>query len=697
MRTRRGRAAACGAGLALATGGLAAPALAAHDPNFPQSSGIYRIPYSDGTIVDVWQDQHTHGPVDRVDLSAGTGQQVVAAAGGWVRYIQDHNGDTLDRGDGLAHDLENPAGPTSQNDMLEHACGNNNPDPEAMPPDPPNPILGSCTLYNNYVWLEHPNGEWSKYTHLGTGTPTIEAGLTIGEWVDAGQLLGFEDDIGQASGSPSASHLHFELAVILDPTVTMLPLDSPKNGFFASGAAMNVVPRTCDGDGGWFLYDVDVDDLEADDCNHDAPVADAGGPYIVDEGEELTLDGSGSSDPEGAPLTYRWTPEGLGIDPVEEPTLTVADDFLGILTLSVYDQVEAIAASDTALLVVQNVAPTVTIAGGAPIDEGGTVAVSATFHDPGGDQHTIEIDWGDGGPVSEVPNEDVLEGGLGHTYGDNGTYPVTVTVTDDDEGVGSDTVEVTVSNVDPEVELSVSNTVAFPGGDYPVAGAGETLEGSADGVDAGSDDLTFTWSSGPEHVHFNNGSTPDEPMSPFGVYPFEVTDTTDATFGTPGVAEVSLSLADDDGGSTAAAAEVVVTGTASSTFGAGWWMHQYSGAGSPHIDQDLAQAYLDVVAAVSSVFSEVRPLSTPAMAHDVLSPPDEDPRAQAEAELLNAWLHFASGAVGWDAVVTVPGGGDVALLDLIGAAEETILDPLASDAELREVAQHLRAVLHATG
>ena len=36
------------------------------------------------------------------------------------------------------------------------------------------------------------------------------------------------------------------------------------------------------------------------------PVADAGGPYTIAEGDSLALDGSGSFDPDTDPLTYDW-------------------------------------------------------------------------------------------------------------------------------------------------------------------------------------------------------------------------------------------------------------------------------------------------------------------------------------------------------------------------------------------------------
>lgn len=72
--------------------------------------------------------------------------------------------------------------------------------------------------HNNYVWIAHPNGEWTNYSHLAKGSVTGKAGLKVGDTVKAGQYLGDEGAVGCAM----LKHVHFEVAVP-DPR---MPIDS---------------------------------------------------------------------------------------------------------------------------------------------------------------------------------------------------------------------------------------------------------------------------------------------------------------------------------------------------------------------------------------------------------------------------------------------------------------------------------------
>ena len=93
-------------------------------------------------------------------------------------------------------------GVTVHSDAAEHSCN------DATEPDidgdgildpaedldgngtfniPNSTVIGFCQNYNNYIWIEHPNGEWSKYTHMQTGSITGAPGnLSVGDTVLVG-------------------------------------------------------------------------------------------------------------------------------------------------------------------------------------------------------------------------------------------------------------------------------------------------------------------------------------------------------------------------------------------------------------------------------------------------------------------------------------------------------------------------------
>jgi PKD domain len=181
------------------------------------------------------------------------------------------------------------------------------------------------------------------------------------------------------------------------------------------------------------------------------PTAVAGGPYSIDEGSALTLNASGSSDPDGDTLAYTWDVNGdgtFGDATGVNPTLTWAQlNALGIIDgpdvrnvrVRISDGVNPAVTSSSAALTVVNVKPASgTITGPLdPVAVNGTVNVSASFSDPGtADTHTATWDWGDGassaGSVSESNGAGTATGT--HFYTAPGVYTVNLTVTDDDGG-----------------------------------------------------------------------------------------------------------------------------------------------------------------------------------------------------------------------------------------------------------------------
>ncbi|MFA5366979.1 MAG: PKD domain-containing protein [Dehalococcoidia bacterium] len=196
-------------------------------------------------------------------------------------------------------------------------------------------------------------------------------------------------------------------------------------------------------------YDGDTDylpyfDYKPFEIINRPPVADAGGPYTGNEGSPITFNGSASYDPDGSIVSYEWdlTGDGNFSDAQDaEVQHTWLDDYIGTISLRVTDDCGATSTSATTVTI-NNVAPTV-IAGPdiANVLVGSTISFNGSFTDPGTlDTHTIVWNFGDGTPA--------VTGTLTptHAFTAGGSYTVTLTVTDDDGGIGADTLTVHVNN-----------------------------------------------------------------------------------------------------------------------------------------------------------------------------------------------------------------------------------------------------------
>lgn len=398
------------------------------------------------------------------------------------------------------------------------------------------------------------------------------------------------------------------------------------------------------------------------------PVANAGGPYFGEEGLEMMFDASGSYDPDGDTLSYRWDFDGDEIwdtDWTLDPIYFYAygDDYDYFVFVEVSDGIDSTYASSPSFIV--NVDPEADAGADQTVDEGETVVLNGVISDVGFDDlHVFSWDfdmndsktgyitpprfvpgpgfeWDDGSgartmiinlttnsfdvndfrwsvengtlhllyyPVSlwtvkEITPGKYFEGSTKDwpltrdpwttdsftvsmepdangkfkmvytitlnyapinkgtiefttsgksnelvitevVYGDVGTYELWFYVTDDDGGTGEDTVDITVVNLPPDIT---------PFG--PITGRPDVpVSISATAVDAGSDDLTFTWDFGDSsplvsNVYYNNGVSPDpEKGACNGTFPFSVTDTVEHTYESKGTYTVKLTVEDDNGG-----------------------------------------------------------------------------------------------------------------------------------------------------
>ena len=184
-------------------------------------------------------------------------------------------------------------------------------------------------------------------------------------------------------------------------------------------------------------------------------------------------------------------------------SVTVSDDDTGSNTQSTGITVSNVAPA--------NVSVNVSL---SSINENDSVTLSGSFTDPGvEDTHTVVINWGDGSPDTTLNlGAGVLAfSGVTHQYLDDGASPgngtpsdvhiVTVTVTDDDTGVGSGGTAVTVNNVAPVLDAGVDQNVLI----------GTPLSVSANFTDVGTLD-TWTYS-----IDWGDGTSIDTGSATAGV------------------------------------------------------------------------------------------------------------------------------------------------------------------------------------
>jgi hypothetical protein len=424
------------------------------------------------------------------------------------------------------------------------------------------------------------------------------------------------------------------------------------------------------------------------------PVANPGGPYNTQEGQNIQLNGSGSSDPDTGDsiAAYAWDLDNNGSfeTPGATPTFDlVGQDGVSSVRLQVTDEAGATSVQSTTVTIA-NVAPTVTFAPTSPVQENSPTTVTGTVTDPGwlDEPLTATIDFGDGsgvqplsGTTSSTPHGlATLSFSVPKTYGDNGGFTIAITGRDDDTS-SSTSHGVTVTNVDPTATIDTSGGTVINGHVVLLGQEGTPVALNGRSTDPGSDDLTLTWDFGDgsptvSHTSLVNPPLTDPPVSP-QIKPRDVPDSVSHTF-TACARSLTLTSRDDDSGvSLPAHADVVVRGTSTKAMDAGWWKGEFDPVhGHQNYSADRVACYLAVANLLSNVFSEARPASTLADGFQILKPDGSaaDRVRVMDQILMTAWLNFANGAI--DLGDTVKEGGQVYVFsDVVVLAELQRLDP----------------------
>lgn len=195
-----------------------------------------------------------------------------------------------------------------------------------------------------------------------------------------------------------------------------------------------------------------------------APLADAGGPIVIDEGSSIALNGT-ASDPDGDAITIAWAPAThlTGAD-TATPIFAADDDMTETLTMTVTDS-DGLTASATTTITVRNVAPTAMLHVDSPVNEADPVLVSLTgAYDPSpidtaaGFHYAFDCNNGDLSGATYATAD--VDPNTTCTYDDGpSTHVVRARIIDKDGGWNEYAASVSVDNVAPIATLSNAGPV----------------------------------------------------------------------------------------------------------------------------------------------------------------------------------------------------------------------------------------------
>jgi hypothetical protein len=539
------------------------------------------------------------------------------------------------------------------------------------------------------------NGAFRYSNTRGASTNNGGAGTSFQGYVQP-SLLAYDPSNGNiivAGGQDSGIFLSVDggtnWSLVTDPNASSKPhLPRPRDAYFDHEPVTQLsVYVGTQGRGIWRLA-------------FQLPTASAGGPYTTPEGTDVTLDASGSTDPDGGPLTYAWDLDNDGAyDDATgaNPTFsTVGQD--GVFPVSVkatdpdggYD-------TDSTTVTVTNVAPRFdSLTSNSPKPENTAIRVDGVIKDAGWlDPLTATVDWGDGTPVENVTGtiehirpDASLTFNISHTYGDDGTFTAHFCAFDDDTSTCQD-IALTTTNVDPTAAIDESGATIINGIPTVIGHAGQPVTFNGRITDPGSDDETATWHWGdgtPDTVNTSLNDpafNPDPDPSPT-IHPRDYVDTRDHTFGDACLYTVTFQSADDDNGvSPLDTIQVIIVGNADETITSEHWRHEFNFRDQSDFTDAELNCYLAITGYVSNVFNETRDASTIPLAAGVLAlkaPPLVEEKRHLDAEILAAWLNFANGSIDWNQLIDTDknGTGDTPFYAVMATAEAVRNSPSAT-------------------
>ena len=324
-----------------------------------------------------------------------------------------------------------------------------------------------------------------------SNAPTADAGPD--QTVDEGDAVTLD---GSGSSDPNNDPLAYSWSQTSGQQVTLAGADTASPTFTAPTVSeqINLVFQltvTAAGESHTDTVSIAVRDSESN-----APTADAGPDQTVNEGTAVTLDGSGSSDPNNDPLAYSWsqtsgTTVSLSSSTAQSPTFTapvVASETDLVFELDVSDGADTVA--DTVTVTVRDSASNAPTADAGPdqtVDEGDAVTLDGSgSSDPNNDP--LAYSWThDGDPAITITGSDSLSASFtAPNVAANTTITVTLTVNDGTVDV-SDTLQVTITD-------STNHPPVVGAGDDQEVVEGDTVSLSGTATDDDPEDApTYSW------------------------------------------------------------------------------------------------------------------------------------------------------------------------------------------------------------